>query len=153
MVMRTRLLLCPVLLVWICCFVVTGCNGSDTSSLQGDEAVMLISYSLILPSDLPPGLRCEDKMGITQNISVDDIEQQYSSIHRRGWDDCLNELDREWVPDRKPVFLMQGYGWEGRGYTDGYRACQAEVRRVVQKVGLEQAKQAVHNTVCAHGGP
>ena len=70
-------------------------------------------------------------------------------MHRRGWDDCLQELDREWNLDRKPIFAMQGYGWQARGYTDGYMACQSLVAALVKDVGAGNAKQAVRESIAA----
>jgi len=113
---------------------------------------MKIPYSLVLPPDLPPGGLYEDKMDIPHFISGDGIKGQYASMHRRGWQDCIRELDHDWVLDRKPMFLMQGYGWQARGYTDGYDACLTEVRTTVQTIGVDQARQAVHNT-CASSPP
>ena len=108
-------------------------------------------YSISIPPDLPAGGQYQDKMDYTHSISADDIKEGYSSMHRRGWDDCLEELDHDWALDRAVLFPMQGYAWEARGYVNGYRACQAQAMTAVQKVGLEQAKQAVHEAVQARG--
>ena len=151
MVMRRWLLPSTVLLGWMCLLGTTGCNGSGTSPLQRNEPTKMIAYSINLPTDLPPGGWIKDKMDIPQYFSGDKIKKWYSGSHRSGWDRCLVELNSDWAAlDRKaPVVFAQEYGWEERGYKDGYRACQSEVKTVVEKVGLEQAKQAVRNAIQA----
>ncbi len=148
MVMRRWLLPSTVLLGWMCLLGTTGCNGSGTLPLQRNEPTKMIAYSINLPTDLPPGGWVKDKMGFPHYFSGDKIKESYSGAHRSGWDDCLEELDRNWALDRE-ASIMQAYGWYVRGYIDGYRACQSEVKTVVEKVGLEQAKQAVRNAIQA----
>jgi hypothetical protein len=46
---------------------------------------------------------------------------------------------------------MQAYSWDERGYRDGYVQCLDKVSAVQAKVGQEQAKQLVQETLRRSG--
>jgi hypothetical protein len=141
---RTRQPVTTVVAVLTSLWTYPGCtNGEQMSASPQADSGPEISYSIEVPLDLPPGGEYKDKMNSIVWFTSEQIRQQYSSMHQRGWGECLVDLNREWRLEGKPIFMMQGYGWQGRGYSDGYSACQRRVRSIVERYGLQGAKQAV----------
>ena len=136
---------------------VAGCSGEKMTFKNGrfvkaDSTSGIrkaLKYHVSVPADLPHGGTFQDKAGVPDQLSDDDVKNGYRSSHVRGWTLCMKEIAEGAAPDniRKPPFALQGYDHETRGHADGYLDCAATVRAAVAQYGRKPVLVEVKATV------
>lgn len=122
--------------------------GTPSNGLGMDAGKDRLPYAVELPRDLPDEAGLVDKTGHIRRLDRDSLASRYRGAHRRGWDECLVELDRQWnFENALPPGVPQGWEWDVRGYIAGYRACQDCVADLAAQRGQVHARAIVGRAV------